>query len=1544
MTENAHHTVSLSEGNKDESPRDLVKLIEDNPLGSQAAYAKSVFNHLISQEASSKAATSKIRVKLCGFIQQCCQSRSGEVKDWAFSNELYLKLMDLYLEWNESDSERSLRLVLDLLVDLMTGGQSRADRESTKLTVLDTLVSIVARQSARPLAKSAMMVLDRFLSKSVVSLHEVGSKYKELKRLDIAVSDLQLWKTYVAEILNWMKVQFVCPVAGKFVATIYKGLHTESEKGFLSGSEKKFTVELWHEWLLQLLIPEPLLLEGVKNYILLPLFKLERTESLAFLDMMNRLDRDIVSPQTDLDTPAMLKLASLEVGKRVGLVEEPVYAQSGTKRGGRVGPVVLQEDLLEHVLVHPSYNVRTLALSLIVSSSSTTRPYSPTALVLLKRHLGMYFADSEARFRNELLSKLRDMYKRIRGGIFVLRRSLARARATAVKKESGTADQGKPALYHTNIISHSESELSSALKLHEDFLRWYIHFLRTELTPTASYQRHATSLKATSVILQLEAAPTKTWETEDDGALLFDLFDPYWSRMLLDLLVDPFDDVRDIAAMVLRLLLSDDRYQRILPPGRDRRSILSEFLSKANQMANQTGREDHANGVARAYELLHRFSGDQDAQFDLLSELLASLGERISSAEANLGSAVLDAPTHGLFAALSYIVLAINENPLDQERMGRVNQLYLDIVGYCSRIWDVVRVILCDDSPEGHLPDDLDEMEGLDTKNLLSYSFRAIDESSKVMKAIVLGAKRYVGKGQVCPSKEVFSAIGGLSFQQLSTLRHRGALTAASQTFAAACQMSGYYSGDDSSGSLLSVWYQRSTTRRSAGIPAMMIGVLSANSEITLEQALSRLMEIATMPAEVTETDGSNLPQVHALNSLTAIFKTSYLSHFEKKLEKYIPLCLQLAADCLKSKVWAIRNCGLLLLRGLMDSLFGTSESKSTMEAGWDGTANCIDYDRYPSLAPVLLSLLKSGRSMVYELTTIAAAEAVFPALDIIRRAGPPASQRDELQTYVAEYLGSPAWHVREIAARTLCSCMLHSDWLPALRSLLSPEDIANPERETNRFHGALLTGRFLVERLSEVMPEELEADFQGLVSLLKDLRTNRPQQLSGCPDLYAAYVGLLNQAAQYGLYLSRRAAKDAESMLNNLLISPTKSEEMADAGHHGALLRLELAVQSVYGLYQEENIDIFLRKTREMVDVKVSSLVATLEALPQIWPAEHLSESMIRQLFDLYRDVCVRSSGAESRAIALRNLTDLMVDVRGRMVLTPSRGSLEELWANLQRGSMSPSLSDEIVRVAGAMLGYLLSAETEGEWNRGDALRRFAALIAESSTDDQHFDTRYSAAESLKFALRTPPPVTEEYLPIRQALYTLLNDDDPEIRLLAAEASSPHPVIPLQAATALLSSLSSLQSRELAAAAACRITGCSFPVNDPQSTIPSWVPSDAQLEEATKLDTSLFAVEAQNLFVDPAREAERWRVVLSSCADDEVLSALAEWTAPGLKALGQLMSSGDGVLGWSSSRGAHAVAVRIVLCSMVLAQKGCPGFEEGFRGLGEGVATFLPH
>jgi len=100
-----------------------------------------------------------------------------------------------------------------------------------------------------------------------------------------------------------------------------------------------------------------------------------------------------------------------------------------------------------------------------------------------------------------------------------------------------------------------------------------------------------------------------------------------------------------------------------------------------------------------------------------------------------------------------------------------------------------------------------------------------------------------------------------------------------------------------------SIFAQGSTTRRSAGIPALITGILSANApRPSFDAVISALMSLARKPARVIETDGSKLPQVHALNCLKDIYKSSHISRY-CNTEGYLPECLEVAAACMKSEV-----------------------------------------------------------------------------------------------------------------------------------------------------------------------------------------------------------------------------------------------------------------------------------------------------------------------------------------------------------------------------------------------------------------------------------------------------------------------------------------------------------------------------------------------------------------------------------------------------------------------------------------------------------------
>ena len=81
---------------------------------------------------------------------------------------------------------------------------------------------------------------------------------------------------------------------------------------------------------------------------------------------------------------------------------------------------------------------------------------------------------------------------------------------------------------------------------------------------------------------------------------------------------------------------------------------------------------------------------------------------------------------------------------------------------------------------------------------------------------------------------------------------------------------------------------------------------------------------------------------------------------------------------------------------------------------------------------------------------------------------------------YIEGSLGSRIWHVREIAAKTLCSFLLRGEpWLGVVDRLL-----AQAVHESNRLHGVLLTTRFVLERKAGLGEDLTEGECTPLAGL----------------------------------------------------------------------------------------------------------------------------------------------------------------------------------------------------------------------------------------------------------------------------------------------------------------------------------------------------------------------------------------------------------------------------------------------------------------------------
>jgi hypothetical protein len=318
--------------------------------------------------------------------------------------------------------------------------------------------------------------------------------------------------------------------------------------------------------------------------------------------------------------------------------------------------VLLPEKAIGELLNHTSNMVRSSAFSVLVSTGSSTRPFPKSTLDLLQKNFGILHADTDAKFRNEVLSTTRHMIERLRDASSSLSKELEISKTALNRNEKLKAlsevnkiAEGAETL-ETSHLTHFSS-LNDLLQVQRDFVLWYLKFLRHELIPTASYQRHITSLRALQIFIKCQVSPSGV------------LFCKSLVRLLLDLLMDPFEDVRIAATDILKAA-PDAAFSYGLPnneiehnttksPGSfDSLPLLYGFIIRAEDASKRTGRADLADGVARSHELVYSILITKESRVQYVEDLLLTLEQKIGVAEDDLSNAVLTAPIHGQFASL----------------------------------------------------------------------------------------------------------------------------------------------------------------------------------------------------------------------------------------------------------------------------------------------------------------------------------------------------------------------------------------------------------------------------------------------------------------------------------------------------------------------------------------------------------------------------------------------------------------------------------------------------------------------------------------------------------------------------------------------------------------------------------------------------------------------------------------------------------------------------------------------------------------------------
>ena len=115
------------------------------------------------------------------------------------------------------------------------------------------------------------------------------------------------------------------------------------------------------------------------------------------------------------------------------------------------------------------------------------------------------------------------------------------------------------------------------------------------------------------------------------------------------------------------------------------------------------------------------------------------------------------------------------------------------------------------------------------------------------------------------------------------------------------------------------------------------------------------------------------------MNCMKDILKNTRLAG---KSEQYVPVALRLAADSLRSEAWAIRNCGLMLFRAVIDRLLGTNDAYVEDEVA---TKRRVDFEHHQDLLELVIGLLSTAPTSMNS-GEGARNEGVFPALQLLQR------------------------------------------------------------------------------------------------------------------------------------------------------------------------------------------------------------------------------------------------------------------------------------------------------------------------------------------------------------------------------------------------------------------------------------------------------------------------------------------------------------------------------------------------------------------------------
>ncbi|CAI4050279.1 hypothetical protein SUVZ_13G3890 [Saccharomyces uvarum] len=743
--------------------------------------------------------------------------------------------------------------------------------------------------------------------------------------------------------------------------------------------------------------------KSINLYVMIPLFK--NMPNKAFTSFLK---------QMPIEDPSLL-LSLLKIGQELGIEEEPFH-------DNKYATIEFINKLLEQD------EFKLQVFEILTFSTKKSKPIHPYIFKIIKQHLNAFFVDTELERRNYFCSSMKHFIFRVRDCTYSLARD-----AGKLKKAGKFPDEQKEKLTQVE-----ESRV---------FLAWLCDYIKHQLAPGSLYQCNVTALKLLHILIKSgidKMTPHQFLDNQNKREYPFSitvLQDVTFLRLLTDLLVNNFADVRELSKELLFMMISADESKQLL------NTINMNSLERtADSLLNKYEKGDAG---ATVYEFIFTITGSQGSFVDRTIETLSQMVRDLH--DDNIGCANNSIGAH--FAALSAVLDKYNFEENTQDTSNIVSKS-IDLV---LANWEATKSVVCHDSANGILPEKYINC-GVPDQVIISHAFRAIKEASDLIETIL---KRYP------LTSNQLNCIGDLFTLQLSTIRHSGAFQAVLpglRTYCFRCQLE--------SPAILEELLTKSMkslesktqhiTRRSGGLPFLVTTVLSA--EVTkgrplLQRNFKKLLSFAKLPVPPHQ-DEFDLPQVNAINCINAIFVEPKLS---EHCTPFVSDALEIALLNFDCDIWALRNCSIMLFTSLQNRIFG--------KVGRSVSAKLF-FTKYSGLRSLLLDILNisvsQGSSDEKENYKV---ESIFLILNVLLRLRPTPGYTglNEFSSLVYKCLSSVNWKIRDMASRVLNSLSENPE--EETRKLL---DLASTKRQ-NQLHAHLLALQHIAPQyLKETNDSEL--------------------------------------------------------------------------------------------------------------------------------------------------------------------------------------------------------------------------------------------------------------------------------------------------------------------------------------------------------------------------------------------------------------------------------------------------------------------------------------